>query len=163
MFHLDFRFYLQEAIFFEWAMLGSNQQPLPCESSRSVTDTSCCDRDSRIFSRNSLFSTLRLFGSVRLRSGSVAAPMLHILKVKRNKGGSTTRSGKGWKTAPLISAQSLTDLSDYKQVLLLNSFVAEARRQSESAHKKPEDTSLESWIADGGFPRQDFESWLACC
>ena|SRR5215216_1963663 len=72
-------------------MLGSNQRPLPCESSESVTDTSCCVGDSRYFSVISLFSTLRLFGSFRLRCGSVAAPLLHILKVKRKQEGSARR------------------------------------------------------------------------
>src|SRR5215212_2668505 len=61
-------------------MLGSNQRPLPCEVSKSVTYTSCCVSDPRSLSVISLFSMLRLSGSVRLRSGSVAAPLLHILK-----------------------------------------------------------------------------------
>jgi len=48
-------------------MLGSNQLPLPCESSESVTDTPCCVGDSRFFSgthgsRRSGYSAL--FGSV---------------------------------------------------------------------------------------------------
>jgi|SRR5215212_3847972 len=61
-------------------MLGSNQRPLPRVGSKSVTDTSCCVSDPRFFSVISLFSMLRLFGSVRFRSGSVAASLLHILK-----------------------------------------------------------------------------------
>ena len=32
-FYLCFVFYLQNSTFSEWAMLGSNQRPLPCEGS----------------------------------------------------------------------------------------------------------------------------------
>jgi hypothetical protein len=35
-FQLRLAIYLQNAIFSEWAMLGSNQRPLPCEVSTIV-------------------------------------------------------------------------------------------------------------------------------
>jgi len=37
---LSSMFHLQNSIFSEWAMLGSNQRPLPCEGSEADSYTS---------------------------------------------------------------------------------------------------------------------------
>jgi hypothetical protein len=97
--------------------LDSNQRPLPYQRSKSVSDASCLIRETSLFKAISAFSAPRISGSVRLRSGPVAAQLPHIPKssgdeirhcrntgdVKRKKGTSASHIGKRSRTAPLRS------------------------------------------------------------
>src|SRR5215213_348536 len=63
---LDFKTYLQNQIFQEWAMLGSNQRPLPCEVRSPFPISSCCVLWSRLTKQFSPHQENSLSGCVPL-------------------------------------------------------------------------------------------------
>ncbi|CAA9347423.1 MAG: hypothetical protein AVDCRST_MAG93-6958 [uncultured Chloroflexia bacterium] len=76
--------YLQNAIFYEWACLDSNQEPLPYQGSKGVSGASYPVRESALFALVSVLLALLVSYSVRLRSDWVAARLLHAEHFRRD-------------------------------------------------------------------------------
>jgi hypothetical protein len=74
---LSSMFYLQNVTFLEWSRGGSNPRPPPCKGGEGTSGASYRVREYSVFMPFSAIWALSFFYSIRLRSGLVAARLLH--------------------------------------------------------------------------------------
>ncbi len=80
--------------FSKWACLDSNQGPLPYQRSKSISDASYPIRELDLHKAETAFLASKVSGHVRLRSGQVAARLLHIPKSSGGRVGRHKHRGR---------------------------------------------------------------------